>query len=147
MSEHTDRLRKEIAALRAELRKDRAFDSIRWDELLAAAPAPLPVPVAPAPVPVPPAHDHGEAHHTRALPALVTDDDGTTRVIVPPGHRSAGPSDNGPPHEHDHGHEHGNHDHDHGDHDREHDNHGNHRHDHGDGEEGHGRKSRRPRKR
>jgi hypothetical protein len=85
MSEETDRLRAELAALRAELKRQAAFDSIHWDESLETAPAPKPVPPPPAP---PPAEDpHMAVHHHRALPALVEDDDGTTRVFVPPGHQ------------------------------------------------------------
>jgi hypothetical protein len=89
MSEETDRLRGELAALRAQLKKEAAFafDSIRWDDLLAAAPAPKPVPAPPEPV-GPAAEDQRmEAHHNRALPALVMDDDGTTRLFLPAGHR------------------------------------------------------------
>lgn len=86
MSEETERLRGELAALRAELKKGAAFDSIHWDELLAAAPTPKPVPAPPEPMAAEADHMVA-AHHNRALPALVMDDDGTTRLFLPAGHR------------------------------------------------------------
>ena len=57
-----------------------------------------PVPTPPTPM-SPMEEDHRmAAHHNRALPAQVTDDDGTTRLLLPAGHR--------PGHEHHHDDEH-----------------------------------------
>ena len=88
VSEQTERLRGELAALRAELKKVAAFDSIHWDELLAAAPALKLVPTPSKPVALAEEDHRMAAHHNRALPALVTDDDGTTRLFLPAGHGS-----------------------------------------------------------
>jgi hypothetical protein len=108
MSEETERLKNELTRLRAELKKEAAFDSVRWDDLL--TPAPKAVATPPKPERAADEHVHHESHHTRALPALVTDEDGNTRVLLPAGHgasveqrggrgQGGGPEDGG----HDHG--------------------------------------------
>ncbi len=83
MSEEIERLREELRGLRAEFKQSAAFDSAHWDELLVAAPVANEVVCAPRLVAAEdPAH---AAHHDSPLPALIIDDDGTTRVFRPGG--------------------------------------------------------------
>ncbi|HEX6163379.1 MAG TPA: tyrosinase family protein [Vicinamibacterales bacterium] len=139
--EDTKRLRSELAALRAELKKDAAIGNAPWDDLLSPAPRPARVRPMGSRAPLKAAADEHEAHHTLALPALVTDDEGNTSVVVPPGHEAAAAHEHKRDHHKDHGdhehagHDHGTHDHgtrDHDDHDADtHDDHGGGGHDHG----------------
>jgi hypothetical protein len=139
MSEDTEKVLSELAKLRAELRKDATLDSLRWEELLTPSPEAKAVPAAPVVRPHPVGHEDHEAHHTRALPALVTDDEGKTSVMIPPGHEAEARRAPAKPHEdrpHEHrageGHRHDEREHDHDEHDHSHDEHDHGGHDHGE---------------
>ncbi len=97
MSDDTESLRRTIAALRAELDKGTALDTARWEGLLAEPPVAVAPPTKPA---APAIKKHGDihaAHHHRALPVVVLEEDGEARLIVPAGFGKAAV-----PHSHEH---------------------------------------------
>lgn len=85
MSGEIERLRSELIALRAELNRNAALVGVFWADLLAPTPVAQALPAATVQWAAPTADPAHAAHHNWALPALVTDDDGTTRVVVPGG--------------------------------------------------------------
>jgi hypothetical protein len=101
MVKKAKRLSKDLTAVQAEVRMNVPLSSVPWDELLKAAPRAKAVVSGPQ-RPAPDAH---AAHHNQPLPAMVTDDDGTVRLILPGGHREGGPEhhheENPPPHQED----------------------------------------------
>ena len=121
VSLEAERLREEILALRAELRKDAATSHLNWDELFVAAPEAKPVKreiALPASVREMDGHDH----HNRALPFMVLDNTGAMRLIEPGrggheghgghgGHGEGGHEPGGSTPGHAHGHDHRGHDH------------------------------------
>lgn len=99
-TDETERLRREIEALRGELRSRGAFSPGILDDLLVAGPRQIPVP----PPPEVPEIEAAESHHRHPLPFLVVDDNGEPeRVVIP--HVMGGQMDDDP--HHDPGHEHG----------------------------------------